>query len=244
MGEPDIPPGFDFTDPTSTRTGCPPRSSPSCAAPPRSGGSPQPRGAAGFDDEGVLGGHQARRRDGDLQAQRPVLLRGEHRDHPVTAGHDPRVARDAAAHPAQHRPAAAHQAARHRLPRLHPAGHRQPARGADRTRRAIVQTALDSRHRRLRRRRGLRAAAAGHRRAARHPAGGPGQDLRLVQPDDRLRRPGSGRATARSAAAELLGYAWPWPRTARRARATTSSPSWSAPRSTGTSCPPTSSASS
>ena len=46
------------------------------------------------------------------------------------------------------------------------------------------------RHLRLRHRGRLRTPAPGHRRADRHPAGGPRQDLRLVQQDDRVRRPG------------------------------------------------------
>ena len=59
----------------------------------------------------------------------------------------------------------------------------------------IVADGAGVRHRRLRHGRGVRAAAAGDQRTARRPAGGPGQDLLLVQPDDRLRRadPGGGR---------------------------------------------------
>ena len=53
MAEPSIPPGFDFTDPDLyVQPGARRRSSPSCGAPRRSGGTPQPRGASGFDDEG------------------------------------------------------------------------------------------------------------------------------------------------------------------------------------------------
>jgi hypothetical protein len=37
----------------------------------------------------------------------------------------------------------------------------------------------------------------------RRPAGGPGQDLRLVQPDDRLRRRASARTTACASLAKL-----------------------------------------
>ncbi len=61
---------------------------------------------------------------------------------------------------------------------------------------AIVQDALYRRLGRLRQRRGLRTAAAGHRRTARHTAGRPAQDLRLVERDDRLRRPGVRRRPA------------------------------------------------
>src|SRR2546426_359855 len=42
---------------------------------------------------------------------------------------------------------------------------------------------------RLRRGRGRRVAPAGDRGTDRDPAGGPPQDLRVVHPDDRLRRP-------------------------------------------------------
>ena len=146
---------------------------------------------------GVLGRHPARRHPGHLQDAGPLLVLGEHRADPVQGGHAPRVDRDAAVHPAQHRPARAHQAARHRLPRLHPAGHRQPAPGPHRPRPAHRRHGAGDRHRRLRRRRGVRAAAAGDQRTARRPAGGPGQDLLLVQPDDRLRRADLGRRRRR-----------------------------------------------
>ena len=52
------------------------------------------------------------------------------------------------------------------------------------------------------------------------------QDLRLVQPDGRLRTTPSTRPTTMTAGAELVGYACSWPSSAGPARATTSSARW------------------
>ena len=232
---PDIPPGFDFTDPDLYATGCPPRSSPSCAAPPRSGGSPQRRGSRRLRRRGLLGGHPARRRHGRVQGSSEVFSsRGEHRDHPVRGGHARASDRDAAGDPAQHGPAAAHQ-----LRGIVSRGFTPRAIGNLRealTERAerIVADRAGRRHRRLRHRRRLRAAAAGDRRAARRPAGGPRKIFdwsnQMIGYDDPEYRRGD---AGEMAAIEILGYAHDHGRgAARRARATTSSPSWSTPRST------------
>ena len=188
MAAPDIPPGFDFTDPDIYTTGA---SRPGELAELRRAAPvwwvAQRRGSAGFDDEG----YWAVTRHADImtvsKTPRGLLVLGEHRADPLHRRHAPRVHRDAAADPAQHRPARTHQAARHRLPRFHPAGHRQPAPRPDRTRAAHRGHGARIRHRQLRRGCRVRTAAAGDLRTARRPARGPGQDLLLVEPDDRLR---------------------------------------------------------
>ena len=136
MAVPDIPPGFDFTDPEIYTTRVPAEELAELRRAAPVWWVAQRRGSAGFDDEG----YWAVTRHADIMAvskapevysswENTALIR-------FAGGHAARGHRDAAVHPAQHRPARAHQAARHRLPRLHPPGHRQPAPGPDRARRA------------------------------------------------------------------------------------------------------------
>jgi hypothetical protein len=138
----------------------------------------------------LLGGDQARRHHRRLQAQRCLLKLGEHRAHPLRREHRPGLHRDAAGDPAQHGPAAADQGARDRVPRLHAAIDQQHGGQPARAGRAHRRHRARRGNRRLRRRRRVRAAAAGDRRTDRRAAGGPEEDLRVVEPDDRLRRSG------------------------------------------------------
>ena len=59
------------------------------------------------------------------------------------------------------------------------------------------------------------------------PAGGQEEDLPVVQPDGRRRRPGVRGGGDRGGDGTRSPTPWRWPRTGRRTRATTSSPSWS-----------------
>ena len=208
MTVPDIPPGFDFTDPEIYATRVPAEELAELRRTAPVWWVTQRRGSAGLRRRGVLGGHPARRRHGGVQDAATSTRREENTALIRFKEGMPRESIEMQRIILLNMdPPAAHQAARHRLPRLHPAGHRQPAPGPDRTRPAHRGHRAGVRHRRLRHRRGLRAAAAGHQRAARRPAGGPGQDLRLVQPDDRLRRRVPGEENdGEMAAAEILGY--------------------------------------
>ena len=136
MTVPDIPPGFDFTDPDIGTTRVPAEELAELRRTAPVWWVAQRRGSAGFDDEG----YWAVTRHADILAvskapdvysssENTALIRYQE-------GTAPRVHRAAADHPAQHGPARSHQAARHRVPRLHPPGHQQPAPGPHRTRRA------------------------------------------------------------------------------------------------------------
>ena len=74
--------------------------------------------------QGLLAGHQARRRQRGVQAQRRLRQLAGRRDPDVAAGDDPRRDRSAEGCPAEHGRAAAHPAAQDHLPRLHPTGRR------------------------------------------------------------------------------------------------------------------------
>ena len=246
MAEPNIPAGLRLHRSRPVRcSGCPPRSSPSCGAPRRSGGTPS-RAAPPASTTRATGwspGTPTCWRSPRAAAM--LLQRGEDRDHPARAAGDRGIARAAAAHPAQHRPARSTPS----CAASSPAGFTPRAIGNLRealTARAerIVQTAL--------------AEGTGDfvtdvacelpLQAIAELLGIPQedrrQDLRLVEPDDRLRRPRVRGRLHWPPRPSWSATAWSWPRTASSARATTSSPSWSTPRSTATTCPPTSSASS
>ena len=247
MAEPQHTAGIRLHRPRPVRcSACPPRSSPSCAAPPRSGGTRSRAAPCGFDDEGYWVGHQARRRRRGLQEQRPVLQLGEHRDHPARAAGRPRrrsmLQRLILLNidPPQHTKLRG-IISRGFTPRAISNLREVLTERAER----IVQTAL--------------AEGTGDfvadvacelpLQAIAELLGVPQedrrQDLRLVQPDDRLRRPRVRAATPDAAAAELLGYCdgdgrGPQAVPARRHR----HQAGQRRRSTAASCPPTSSASS
>ena len=244
MAEPKLPPGFDFTDPDLYAARVPQDEFAELRRTAPVWWNPQPPGTGGFDDEGFWAVTRHSdiveiSRDSDTYStwENTAIIRhaeGATRES-IELQRFVMLNID---------PPAAHQAARDRVPRLHPAGHRQPARGADRPRRADRGHGGGRRHRRLRQGRGRRTAAAGDRGADRRAPGGPGQGLRrgrttwsatTTRNTPRTRRPRRPRSSA---------TAWRWPRTGAGAPATTSSPSSPTPRSTATACPRTSSASS
>ena len=197
MAVPDIPPGFDFTDPEIYTTRVPAEELAELRRAAPVWWVAQRRRLGRVRRRGLLGGHPARRHHRGLQDARGLLVR----ENTALIRFKEGIPRESIEMQRiillNMDPPEAHQAARHRLPRLYPAGHRQPAPGPDRTRPAHRGHRAGVRHRRLRRRRGVRAAAAGDQRTDRRPAGGPGQDLLLVQPDDRLRRADARRGRRR-----------------------------------------------
>ena len=136
MAVPRIPPGFDFTDPDLYVRRMPAEEFAELRRTAPVWWNAQPRGASGFDDEGYW---VVTRHADVLEVSRASELYSSQEKTAIirhSAAVTEETPRDAAAHPAQHRPAAAHQAARHRLAGLHAPGDRQPARGAARPRRA------------------------------------------------------------------------------------------------------------
>ena len=100
-----------------------------------------------------------------------------------------RPAGPAAADDAQHGPDHAHALPPAGQQGLHPQDGARPRAADRRLRRRHHRCGVRARYRRLRRGDGGRAPAPRHRRAARRAPGGPPDGLRLVQPDDRRRRP-------------------------------------------------------
>ncbi len=142
----------------------------------------------GFDDEG----YWAVSKHADVAAvskDRQLLDLGERRDHPVPRGHGPRERREQRVI-LLNQDAPDHTSCARSSRAASPRARSRPARRAHQRARTIVAEAAAEGRGRLRRGRRRRAAAAGDRRAARRPAGGPRQALRVVQPDDVLRRPG------------------------------------------------------
>ena len=154
-----------------------------------------PESRAGFPDhQRLLGGQQARRRCGHLQGPGQLLDQPRRRHHPVRPADGPRGRREHPVPADQPRRTRPHQAPPDRLPGVHPEGHRGAARRPEasvpRDRRGGRREGRGQ----LRRGRRGRAAAPGDRRSARRTAGRPRQALRVVEPDDVLRRPrGGGR---------------------------------------------------
>ena len=193
MAAPDIPPGFDFTDPDIYTAHV--RSRSELAELRRA--APvwwvaQRRGSAGFDDEG----YWAVTRHADILAisKTPDLY---------SSWENTALIRFTEGMPRE-----SIELQRYILLNIDPPEHTKlrgivsrgftpraigSLRQALRTRPAHRGHGAGDGHRGVRHRRRVRAAAAGDQRAARRPAGGPGQDLLLVEPDDRLRRAGRGR---------------------------------------------------
>ena len=189
MAEPSIPPGFDFTDPELYVQRIPAEEFAELRRIAPVWWNQQPRGASGFDDEGywVVTRHAdvlevSRHSEIFSSEEKSALIR---HGQPVT---------DEAIEMQRLillnlDPPRAHQAARHRLPRASPPGRsgtcarRWPsalsgssqAALAEGTGDFVTDVACEL---------PLQAIAE----LLGHPAGGPAQDLRLVEPDDRLRR--------------------------------------------------------
>src|ERR1700722_11970663 len=136
----------------------------------------------------LLGGEQAQRRQRGVAAQRRVLQLRERRDPPLPRRHRPRGRRDPAVRDAQHGRTASHPAAQDHFTGVHAAGRRTVARRAESAGGEHRQDRRRSGRRRLRRAGVARAAAAGHRGAARCAPGGPHGTVPVVQRDDRQRR--------------------------------------------------------
>ena len=226
---PNLPHGFDFTDPDIyARRGCRWRSSPSCAAPRRSGGTSSRSATRRVRRRRLLGGDQARGRQGGVAAQRRVLQPGERRDLPRYKDGMAREQIECSAVVMLNMDAPQHT----RLRKIISRGF--TPRAVERLRDELAERAAE--HRRDRRRRGLRrlrragvvrAAAAGHRRAARRAAGGPRASSsdwsnEMIGDDD----PEYADDDPWPSSIELIMYAMADGRRRRaRTRATTSSPS-------------------
>ena len=206
MAVPDIPPGFDFTDPDLYAVRVPAAEFAELRAGRRSGGTPSATGSAGFDDDGywVVTRHAdimevSRRSDLFSSWENTALVR-----------FDEGIERDAIEmqrvillniDPPEHtkvrsivsRGFTPEAVARH-------AGQPARARRVDRGRRA------GRGNRRLRHGRRVRAAAAGDRGTDRHPAGGQKEDLYGRTRWSATTTPTSG-PTGTPAAMELLTYA-------------------------------------
>ena len=207
MAEPDIPPGFDFTDPDLYARRVPAQEFAELRRTSPVWWNAQRRGSAGFDDEGfwavtrhadiidvskrsdvysswentaLIRFDESIDRD-SIEMQRVILLNMDPPEQTKVRAIVSRgfTPRAITQHAGQ--PGRARRADR---------GHR-PGRG----------------NRGLRRRRRVRTPAAGDRGADRRAAGGPEEDLRVVEPDDRLRRPRVPADAGTIAAMEMLAYA-------------------------------------
>ena len=135
-GEPQLPAGFDFTDPDLYAHRVPAEEFAELRRAAPVWWNAQQRGAGGFDDDGYW---VVTRHADVVEVSRNSDLFGSWENTAIIRLGEVQTEDsldDAAADPAQHRPAAAHQAAQHRLARLHAAGDRQPARRAHRAGRA------------------------------------------------------------------------------------------------------------
>ena len=199
MAEPSIPPGLRLHRPRPLRApGARRTSSPSCAAPRRSGGTPQPRGASGFDDEG----YWVVTRHADVlevsRDQRHLLQPARRPRSSGTRSRSPRRRWGCSGSSCSTSTRRSTPSCAASCPAASRPGRSRNLREALTARaEAIVQTALAPRAR------GdfvsdvacelpLQAIAE----LLGHTAGGPAQDLRLVERDDRLRRPGVRRRPA------------------------------------------------
>ena len=182
---PNLPPGFDFTDPDIYATRLPTEEFAEVRRAAPIWWNEQPPDVGGFGDGGfwVVSKHRdvrevSLRSDVFSSQKKSIVPR-----YKVTGGGG-QIEAGAAVDDHDGRPRA-QPAAQDHLPRVHAARRRAAARRAQRAgpahRRAGRRRAL----RRLRPPGRPRAAAAGHRRAPRGAAGGPRQALRLDQPDDR-----------------------------------------------------------
>ena len=200
---PRLPEGFDFTDPDVYQPASRSPSSPQMRQTAPVWWIPQPHGIAGFDDEGYW--VVTRHADVKYVSTTPGDLLRPHltpRSSASTSRMQPRPDRRPEADHAEHGPARAHPGPPDRPARLHPARDPRPGGRAARPRPQIVADGAAAATRTS----GdfvtdvaCELPAPGHRRAHRHPAGRPGQDLRLVQQDGRVRRSRATRSPKRSA---------------------------------------------
>ena len=188
---PNLPSGFDFTDPDIYTERIPVEEFAEVrATSPIWWNEQAPGSGGGFHD----GGFWAITKLNDVKevSRRSDIFSSsaKRRDPAVQQRHRARGHRGPALRHAQHGRAAPHQAAQDHLPRLHATGRRTLGG------RASGAGAEDRAGRggrgfgRLRRAGLLRAAAAGHRGPAGRAAGGSRQAVRMVERDDRCRRPG------------------------------------------------------
>ena len=168
MPSPNLPPGFDPTDPDINVEGLPIEEFAELRkAAPIWWCEHDPGSRRRVQRRRLLGGHQAQGRQRDLPAQRRLLQLRKRRDPALQRRHRSRGHRGPATRDAQHGRAASHPAAQDHLPRVHPAGRRPVARRAERAGAEDRQDGGVPGRRRLRRAGVVRAAAAGHRRSAR-----------------------------------------------------------------------------
>ena len=203
------------TSPTRhLRTGCPSRSSRSCARPPGLVGRATPGLAGGFDDGGywVVTRHEDIK---EVSLRSDIFSTWENTAIPRFADDMQREAIELQRFVLLNKDAPEHTKLRKLVSRgFTPRDHRRRAAswtaGADdregRRRRG---------QRRLRRPGRGRAAPAGDRRAARRAAGGPRQGLRVVQRDDLVRRPRVRRHRSGRASGTTSDTRTSWPRPQR-----------------------------
>ena len=199
MPTPNLPSGFDFTDPDIHAERLPVEELAELRRTAPIWWNEQPVGAGGFDDGGfwVVSKHKDVKEIS--RAQRRLLQPGEDRAAALQRRHGRRADRTRQVRPAQHGRPAAHPSAQDHLARLHAPGRRAAARRPPRAGPPDRGNRGGAGIRRLRRTGVVRASAAGHRRSAGRAAGRPDEAVPLVQPDGR--RPGSRvrRTTTRSA---------------------------------------------
>ena len=126
MPTPNLPPGFDFTDPDIHAERLPVEELAELRRTAPIWWNEQPDRGGRVRRRRLLGGVQAQGRQRDLAAQRRLLQPGEHRPAPLQRGHGPRAARHGQVRAAQHGRPAAHPPAQDHLPRLHA---REPSSG-------------------------------------------------------------------------------------------------------------------
>ena len=190
MPTPNLPPGFDFTDPDMYAERLPIDELAHMRKVAPIWWQEQQKGNLAFDDNGywVVTKHKdvkevSRRSDVFSSNRKTALPRYRGRSRSCVAG-------GGQGRPAEPGRPASHPPAQDRLARVHPARHRVAARRTPRARAQHRQGGRRGGFRRLRRAGLVRAAAAGDRRADGRASGGPQEAVRLVEPDGR--RPGPG----------------------------------------------------
>ena len=190
MPTPNLPPGFDFTDPDIYAERLPVEELAEMRKVAPIWWNAAAERQSSIRRRRLLGGDQAQGRQGGVAAQRRVLQQQEDRVAALSRRGRARIAGGRQGRPAEPGRAASHPPAQDHLARVHPARHRIPARRTPRAGTRHRQGGRGRRVRRFRRAGVLRASAAGDRRADGRAAGRPQEAVRLVEPDGR--RPGSG----------------------------------------------------